>query len=58
MHDENGNGKLDSNWLGIPSEPVGASNDARGQFGPPSFEDAAFELGPGDVTVTIRLHEI
>lgn len=43
-HDENENGELDTNFLGIPSEDYGFSNDARGSFGPPSWEDASFML--------------
>lgn len=43
MHDENNNGKLDRNMLGIPSEGYGFSNNA-GQFGPASFADAAFTV--------------
>lgn len=43
-HDINSNGKLDRNWLGIPSEDYVFSNYATGNFGPPSFEDAKFEL--------------
>jgi len=43
VHDENENGKLDTNFLGIPTEGYGASNDARGTFGPPKFKDAKFE---------------
>jgi uncharacterized protein (DUF2141 family) len=38
FHDENSNGKLDSNFLGIPREGVGASNNAKGHFGPPKFD--------------------
>jgi len=34
FHDENSNGKLDTNFLGIPREGVGASNNAKGHFGP------------------------
>jgi uncharacterized protein (DUF2141 family) len=43
-HDENGNGKLDSNFLGMPTEDYVFSNYATGSFGPPSFEDAKFIL--------------
>ncbi|MEK8015864.1 MAG: DUF2141 domain-containing protein [Candidatus Parabeggiatoa sp.] len=43
-HDANGNEKLDKNFFGIPKEGYGFSNNARGTFGPPSFEKAAFEL--------------
>lgn len=43
-HDENSNGELDRNFLGIPSEDYVFSNYAKGSFGPPSFEDAKFYL--------------
>ena len=42
FHDENSNGKLDTNFLGIPREGVGASNNATGHLGPPKFSAAAF----------------
>src|SRR5580704_13611922 len=54
-HDENGNGKLDTNFLGIPSERVAASNDAKGTMGPPSFEKAKFAVTPADLGITIHL---
>ena len=44
IHDENGNGRLDANLIGIPKEGVGASRGAKGRFGPPEFKDAAFEI--------------
>ena len=43
-HDENSNEKLDTNFVGFPTEAFGFSNDALGRFGPPSFEQARFEL--------------
>ena len=45
FHDENKNGKLDSNLFGIPSEGVATSNNAKGSMGPPSFKDAKFSFG-------------
>ena len=56
IHDENGNGKLDRNLLGIPTGGCGFSNDARAAFGPLSFEAAAYVLKePGQsIVVTIR----
>lgn len=42
-HDVNGNGKLDRNLIGMPSEPYGFSNDAPARMGPPRWADAAFE---------------
>src|SRR5262249_2772539 len=44
FHDENSNGKLDANFMGIPREGVGASNNAKGHLGPPKFHDAAFHF--------------
>ncbi|MCX2718744.1 DUF2141 domain-containing protein [Lentiprolixibacter aurantiacus] len=43
-HDENGNEELDTNWLGIPKEPIGFSNSKMKTFGPPGFEDCSFLL--------------
>lgn len=42
LHDENNNGKMDSNFIGMPTEGYGASNNARGTMGPPKFDDAKF----------------
>lgn len=42
--DVNGNGKLDRNPIGLPSERWAVSRDAKGRMGPPSFDDAAVEL--------------
>ena len=44
LHDENGNGKMDTNAIGIPKEGGGASNDAKARFGPPRFDEAKFVL--------------
>lgn len=54
-HDRNTNGKLDTNFLGIPREVYGFSNNARGKFGPASWEEAHFSVDEGNVTHTIRL---
>jgi len=43
-HDENDNKKLDTGWFGIPKEGYGCSNDAKGNMGPPKYEDAKFQL--------------
>jgi uncharacterized protein (DUF2141 family) len=55
IHDENSNGKLDTNFIGVPREGIGASNDAKGHFGPPKFEAAAFRFSGGrlDLKITI-----
>lgn len=55
FHDENGNGKLDTNFLGMPVESYGFSNDARGTFGPPDFLDCSFSLqGPKSLQLTLK----
>jgi uncharacterized protein (DUF2141 family) len=55
FHDENGNGKLDKNFLGVPAEPYGFSNNVQGFLGPPTFGDAAMVLGDGDSAIHIAL---
>ena len=55
FHDENKNGKMDSNFFGIPKEGVGASNDARGHLGPPHYKDAKFNFSGGNQSVTIKI---
>lgn len=52
--DRNANGKLDSNAMGIPTEPYAFSNEAAGTFGPPSFDKARFSVS-GDTRAVIRL---
>ncbi len=53
-HDINENGRLDRNFLGIPSEPYGFSNNPSTLFGPPSFQKAAFYLSKNH-TIQIKL---
>jgi uncharacterized protein (DUF2141 family) len=56
IHDENMNGKLDTNWMGIPTEGYGFSNDAKAMLGPPSFSAASFTYEGRDMELTISLH--
>jgi uncharacterized protein (DUF2141 family) len=56
FHDQNENGKMDANFLGIPKEKYGFSNNARGKFGPPKWKDAKFEFDNPDTTLEIRLN--
>jgi uncharacterized protein (DUF2141 family) len=50
FHDENSNEELDMNFLGIPKEGFGFSNDAMGQFGPKDFSEWLFEVS-GDTKI-------
>lgn len=56
VHDENMNGKLDVNWLGVPSEGYGFSNDATGILGAPSFAAASFQYNGKNIELTMALH--
>lgn len=51
FHDENNNGELDANMLGIPKEPYAFSNNAAGRFGPPKWKDIKFEISAEDAAV-------
>ena len=52
--DENGNGKLDTNLFGMPTERYGFSNDAKGNLGPPEFDAAAIGVD-ADLQTVIHL---
>lgn len=56
FHDENSNGKMDTNFMGIPREGVGASNNAKGHFGPPKFDAAAFKFSGGRMNLKITIN--
>lgn len=56
IHDENMNGKLDTNPIGIPKEGYGFSNNASSLFGPPSFSAASFQYNGQNLELTIGLH--
>ncbi len=44
FHDENNNKKLDTNFIGIPKEGLGTTNNAKPKFRAPKFEEASFQL--------------
>lgn len=54
-HDKNANRRFDKNFLGLPSEPYGISNNPAITFGPPSLEASAFQVEGPLVPITIRL---
>jgi uncharacterized protein (DUF2141 family) len=56
FHDVNGNGKMDKNLLGIPTEPYGFSNNARPSFRAPNWNEAKFQWN-GSQTISIRLEK-
>jgi uncharacterized protein (DUF2141 family) len=55
-HDENSNGRFDKNFLGLPQEGYGFSNDARPTLlGPPSFTQASFTVDGNQKVITITV---
>lgn len=54
-HDANGNGKMDRNALGIPSEDYAFSNNALGNMGPPAFATARFSVPAEGAEVRVSL---
>jgi uncharacterized protein (DUF2141 family) len=55
FQDVNGDGAMDTNVIGIPTEPIGFSNNAPLQFGPPAFDVAAFEVAASGAAQSIAL---
>jgi uncharacterized protein (DUF2141 family) len=55
LHDENGNGKMDKNFVGIPKEGYGASNNPKKKKRAPTFDEAKFSLNTSEQTIEITL---
>jgi uncharacterized protein (DUF2141 family) len=54
-HDINNDGKVNKNWIGIPKEGLGCSNDAKGNYGPPSYNQAKFILNSKQKILRINI---
>ena len=54
-HDENGNKKLDQNWIGIPIEGVGFSNNPELFLAPPNHAEVTFSVLGDKTTIDIEL---
>lgn len=58
MNDQNGNKVIDKNFLGIPKEEWGVSNNIRPTLRAPKFEEAVFEIDEkSDLTLKIRIEK-
>ncbi len=57
LHDENDNGKMDTNFLGIPTEGYGASKDPN-KMRAPTFDEARFLLNAAEQTVNVKLRYV
>jgi uncharacterized protein (DUF2141 family) len=56
LHDENGNEKMDFNFLRMPKEGYGVSNNVTRSLGPPKFKDAKFILSSENMQMEIALN--
>jgi uncharacterized protein (DUF2141 family) len=54
-HDLDANGQLNNNMLGLPVEPYGFANNARGSFGPPSFQAASVALPAQGLAIELKV---
>lgn len=55
FHDVDGDGRMNTNGFGIPTEPYAASNNAPSRMGPPSWADARFEVTAEGAVQTITI---
>ena len=53
--DRNDNGKLDTNLVGMPTEPYAFSREPKGRFAPPSWDDVKITVPETGSNLTIRL---
>ena len=54
-HDLDANGQLNNNMMGLPVEPYGFANNARGSFGPPSFQAASVALPAQGLAIELKV---
>ena len=54
IHDQNGNRKLDRNWLGLPGEPYALSGHPKFRFGPPVFDDVKFKFNTDGQIINVK----
>ncbi len=56
LHDENRNGTMDTNLLGIPKEGYSASNNAVSKFAAPKFSEAKFSFNSAVLSVNLKMN--
>ena len=57
-HDVNDNGEMDKNWMGIPKEPFGFSNNVKPKFSAPEFESCKIVPSQSDPIEISLIHKI
>ena len=58
FYDINDNGELDTNFIGIPKEPIAMSNNAKMKFGPPKYEEALFKVDLEPIIQRINIKKL
>lgn len=58
FQDENGNGKLETNFIGIPTEGYGFSNNVKPNYGPVSYQEIKFDVSAEQELLTNTTHVI
>jgi uncharacterized protein (DUF2141 family) len=58
LHDENDDGKMNTNWMKLPKEGFGMSNFDKLKMSAPSFEDSKIEFAGADQVVAVKIHYI
>ncbi len=54
FHDEDNDGQFGTNFLGIPTEGYGFSNNAKANFGPPNYSDIKFSVSDENTKIVNR----
>jgi uncharacterized protein (DUF2141 family) len=57
-HDQNGNNKLDTNFMGIPKEPYGFSNNHHPKLSAPDYEAAKVEINQPGKTLEVHIDQL
>jgi uncharacterized protein (DUF2141 family) len=57
FQDENESGEIDRNFIGIPKEPYGFSNNPKLSFGPPKFADSKFDHSNEGASLEIEFYD-
>lgn len=57
FYDEDGDGEMDTNFIGMPKEPLALSNNAAAKLIKPSYDDAVFTLGAEPIIQRITMKE-
>ena len=53
VHDQNGNNKMDRNWLGLPAEPYALSGKPKFHMGPPKYDEVKFLFEKNNQTLKL-----